>query len=150
MSNGVDSIAKELAEGRKSGVYQLVRKPEEIEQAAQQAGLAVFRMDFSHVRGKKGLLEQAAKTLQFPAWFGGNWDALNDSLTDLDWLGAKAGYVVVFENIEHFARSHAQELHDATEIFRAAAEYWKAEGRPFWAFFSGSSEWGSNLPKWPA
>jgi RNAse (barnase) inhibitor barstar len=146
----MDSIAKQLAETQKSGVYQLIRQPEEIEQAAKQVGLAVFRMDFSHIDGKKDLLDQAAKALQFPSWFGSNWDALNDSLTDLEWLGVKAGYVLVFENIEHFARSYAQEFHDATQVLRAASEYWKNENRPFWAFFSVSSAWDSGLPRWPA
>ena len=145
----MDSIAKQLTEAQKSGVYRLIPKPEEIEQAAKQAGLAVFRMDFSHAKSKKDLLDQAARALQFPSWFGGNWDALNDSLTDLDWLGVKAGYVLVFENIEQFAHSHPQEMHDAMEVLRAASGYWQAEGRPFWAFFSVSSPWDSNLPKWP-
>jgi len=146
----MDSIAKQLAEGQNSGVYQLIRQPEQIEQAAKQAGLTMFRIDFTHVKGKKDLLDQVAKALQFPAWFGSNWDALNDSLTDLDWLGVKAGYVIVFENIEHFARSHAQDFHVVTEILRAASEYWKNENRPFWVFLSMSSGWDSSLPKWPA
>src|SRR6516162_1975648 len=144
----MNPIAKQLAERQNSGVYQLIRQPEQIEQAAKQAGLTMFRIDFTHVKGKKDLLDQVVKALQFPAWFGSNWDALNDSLTDLDWLGVKAGYVIVFENIEHFARSHAQDFHVVTEILRAASEYWKNENRPYWAFLSISSGWDSSLPKW--
>jgi len=35
-------------------------------------------------RGKRPMLEQVAERLQFPDWFGKNWDALNDVLADPD------------------------------------------------------------------
>ena len=142
----MEQIAKQLADPQQCGVYQLTRKPEDIEHAAQKAGLALFRIDAAHVRDKKGFLDQIAKALYFPSYFGRNWDALNDCLTDLDWLPAKAGYVLVFENMEHFGASRQQEFSKATEVLRAVSEYWQGQGRPFWAFVAVSSAWNSTLP----
>jgi len=142
----MEQIAKQLADPQQCGVYQLARKPEDIEHAAQKAGLALFRIDAAHVRDKKGFLDQIAKALHFPSYFGRNWDALNDCLSDLDWLPAKTGYVLVFENMEHFGASRRQEFSKATEVLRAVSEYWQGQGRPFWAFVVVSSAWISSLP----
>jgi hypothetical protein len=39
-------------------------------------------------QGKEQLLRQLADCLAFPDYFGGNWDALIDCLSDLSWLHA--------------------------------------------------------------
>jgi RNAse (barnase) inhibitor barstar len=144
----METMTKQLASAQRSGVYQLVRSPEEVAQAAKQAGLAVFRIDLAHTRSKKDFLDRTAKALNFPDWFGRNWDGLNDCLTDLDWLNTKTGYVLVFENIEQFV-AHKQDFNTATAVLTQVSQYWKAEGQPFWALVTGSSEWESGLPRWP-
>jgi RNAse (barnase) inhibitor barstar len=135
-------MKKQLADAEKSGVYQLTRKPEEVGRAAKETGLAAFRIDLSQVRGKKDFLDRVAEAMDFPEWFGGNLDSLNDCLTDLDWLPVKTGYVLIFENSRHFD--------DALPVLKAAAEYWKEEGRPFWALFESPGSVNPALPKWPA
>jgi RNAse (barnase) inhibitor barstar len=135
-------MKNQLADASQCGVYQLTRKREDVERAAKQAGLAVFRIDLGQARGKKDVLDRIAEALSFPEWFGGNLDSLNDCLTDLDWLPKKSGYVLIFENSRHFA--------DALPVLNAAAEYWKGEGRPFWALFESANSQVSGLPKWPA
>lgn len=55
------------------------------------------------VRGQKMLTEAAmfdevAAALQFPYYFGENWAAFDECLSDLEWLPAGRGYVVVILN----------------------------------------------------
>ena len=145
----MEPMSKQLLDAQQCGVYQLVLGPQEVELAAKEAGLAVFRMDIGHAHDKKGFLATVAKALSFPDWFGGNWDALNDCLTDLEWLPTKTGYVLLFERSEHFGNSHKQEFDVATAVLVAAAEFWKAQGRPFWVLVSVFNGWDSGLPKWP-
>ncbi|HLH31485.1 MAG TPA: barstar family protein [Terriglobia bacterium] len=130
----MEPLAKQLADAQQSGVHELTRRPEEIEQASNQAGLAVFRIDIRNAGDKNAFLNRIAEVLQFPDWFGYNWDALNDCLTDLEWLPHKAGYVLIFENSGRFAAGKKPDFDKAIEVFRSASEYWKGEGRPFWVF----------------
>ena len=42
-----------------------------------------IRVDLAGCSDKATLLARLAAALQFPDWFGHNWDALSDCLTDL-------------------------------------------------------------------
>jgi hypothetical protein len=46
-------------------------------------GLALFTLDGSSVTDRAALLAALGRSLGFPAYFGGNWDALEESLGDL-------------------------------------------------------------------
>ncbi|MET9328202.1 barstar family protein [Tsukamurella sp. NPDC003166] len=48
----------------------------------------------SRMRTKAALLNEVSAVLQFPLDFGGNWDALADSIGDLDWLGGPGAVVL--------------------------------------------------------
>src|SRR3546814_5229736 len=58
--------------------------------AAASLGFAVAEIDFRGCTGKDDALARFARALHFPDWFGGNWDALQDSLSDLSWLDRKS------------------------------------------------------------
>lgn len=77
-----------------------------INDAAVAAVLYVARIELAGCGDKDELLTRLAAALHFPAWFGQNWDALDDCLRDLSWLPA-AGYVLLF--------GHAADLRAAAE-----------------------------------
>ena len=107
------------------------------------------------MRDKKAFLAYVASALHFPEWFGGNWDALHDCLTDLEWVPATNGYVLIFEQAEHFGSNQRQEFDEATAVLISAAEYWKSKGTPFWALVAAPG-WaiavcsGGHLPAVPS
>jgi hypothetical protein len=41
------------------------------------------------LKSKRELLDSLASQLQFPDYFGRNWDALNDCLRSLDWINQR-------------------------------------------------------------
>jgi RNAse (barnase) inhibitor barstar len=141
-------IARQLVAADAGGVYQLTVEPRDLEGIANEAGLAVIRVDIHHVHGKADFLALLAKAMKFPDWFGGNWDALADMLTDLSWHEAP-GYVLVLEKSKHFGVGHKEEFATAMDVMGFVANEWKAEGTPFWVFVSGAQGWDSGLPKWP-
>lgn len=51
------------------------------------------------LRSKQKLLGIFAKKLHFPAYFGWNWDALEECLRDLTWLPAEQAITVVHESL---------------------------------------------------
>lgn len=54
----------------------------------------VVRLD-GRLRRKRDLLRALASELKFPHYFGHNWDALEECLNDLSWLGEQSSVVLV-------------------------------------------------------
>src|SRR5918994_700810 len=111
--------ATNLVIAERSGVRRLTADANDIEQAAKAAGLVVVKIDLARLASKTGLLGRAARALKFPEWFGKNWDALNDCLTDLSWLQGN-GWVIILENSRGFAERKPQLFQNAVEVFQAA------------------------------
>ena len=77
---------------------------------------------------KAGLLAEFARALSFPDYFGHNWDALEESLADLDWLPAP-GYVIVVTDAEQVLTKPDEEDDYETfiEILAEAGEAWSTK-----------------------
>ena len=143
------SLEQLLQDKDQSGVYVAGPDTRLIAEAAQAAGLALWRVDIGHVHDKQGFTALVAKALTFPDWFGGNWDAFEDCLSDLSWNPAP-GYVLLLEHGKHFGAGHKQEFITAVEVLTGAAEYWRAQGKPFWAIVSGPEGWNPGLTALPS
>jgi RNAse (barnase) inhibitor barstar len=123
-------LINRLKDAAKSGVYRTSRV-DAIEDALRGSPLSLARIALQDVTEKSALLRRIAARLGFPAWFGENWDALEDCLTDLSWLEGE-GYVVVFEGFQFLP---ADELGVLIDVVISAAEFWAARGKPFFAVF---------------
>ena len=119
-----------LSDASKSGVYR-VSRTDEIVDATRGSALQVSRIRISGAGGKQALMDHIAAVLQFPAWFGANWDALEDCLADLSWSKA-GGHVLVFEGA---ADLPADERGILLDVLASAAAGWLERGRPFFAVF---------------
>jgi Barstar (barnase inhibitor) len=89
-------------------------------------GFAVRRLDGGQCVTKDALLRTIARTLPLPAHFGVNWDALEDSLTDLEWLPA-AGYVLVITEADRLLAGSAADYRTFVAILENVGAEW---GRP--------------------
>jgi len=139
------TLRKRLTEHRKSGVYRAVDPPPALDAAAHAAGLYCRHIDLSEAKTKAQLLKLLARELAFPDWFGRNWDALEESLTDLAWLD-NDGVALVFDGFASYRRADPEGFSILIDIFKSAAEYWRTEGRPFWVFFAGKPATTLELP----
>ncbi len=109
---------------------------------ARSRGFDCTRVDLSGCTEKSELLARIAKGLEFPAWFGSNWDALADCITDLGWRPAM-GYVLILENAAELQRVQPEVFDTALAILADAAAAWKARGATFRTFVSVARESGS-------
>lgn len=115
-----------------SGVYLAAPAADAvIRDAALYREMEFMEVDLKGVKDKKGFLKKAASGLGFPSYFGMNWDAFSDCLTDLSWRPA-AGYVVLFKNHQIFAVKNPPDAHMAERIFDSAAQYWKQKKTPLY------------------
>jgi RNAse (barnase) inhibitor barstar len=69
------------------------------------------------------LLTEFARALDFPDYFGHNWDALEECLADLEWLPAK-GYILLITDAAHVLPDDDEEYETFLEILRDAGEAW--------------------------
>ena len=79
------------------------------------------------VRDKNAFLNALAKALQFPEYFGHNWDAFYDCLLDLE--PGSGGTLLLLRDASGFARADPEEFAAAVATLADAADYWKGEGR---------------------
>jgi hypothetical protein len=111
---------------------------------AEEAGWEVFGL--GPATSKDEFLTHAAEVFEFPEWFGGNWDAFYDSLTDLDWLPAEKGYLVVFAGWPELAAGDPAAFETAMEVFRDATGAWAESETPMMVVLPGSGQPIEHLP----
>ena len=119
------TLLDRLQDASRSGVYRVARA-DEIEDAVSGSSLLIAKIRYGE---KQVLLKNIAAALDFPDWFGANWDALEDCLGDLSWTRA-AGHVLLFSE----ARA-GDDLGVLTDVLRSSAEFWAGRGRAFFAVF---------------
>ena len=78
-----------------------------------------------------------ATALRFPKDFGHNWDALEECLTDLEWVDAD-GYVILYDHIDGLLAAHPDQFETLVEILRDAVASWKEDGIAMVVLLSGA------------
>ena len=77
----------------------------------------------SKCRSTSGLFNEFASAMQFPDYFGHNWDALEECLSDLEWLPGK-GYVLLFTDAQDILPEDEDEFATFLEVMSDAGEAW--------------------------
>jgi RNAse (barnase) inhibitor barstar len=129
----VSKLLARLRDPARSGVYR-VAHADEILDATRGSELDVVRIDLTDASDKEQLLTHVASALAFPRWFGRNWDALEDCLSDLSWRGGE-GHVLIVEGFEDMHSRRRDEFGVLLDILGSSARYWRERGRPFFVAF---------------
>jgi hypothetical protein len=132
----VEDWAERFGSYLNSGVYKVKQDAgSNINNAARARGLEFAQVDLSGVKGKTAFLKKTAASLGFPGYFGMNWDAFSECLTDMSWRPA-AGYVILLDNYGLFTRKTPADARMARRIFDSSAQYWKQRKVPFFVILS--------------
>jgi RNAse (barnase) inhibitor barstar len=129
----------DLLESEKGGVFYLPQHaaPRDIQAAATRAKFAFFHIEGKNIARKEQLLNHVATALRFPGYFGENWDALEECLTDMEWVDAP-GYMIYFDHIDGLLTAHPDQFETFVEICRDAVRSWKEDGTPMVVLLSGA------------
>src|SRR5665213_1517400 len=68
-----------------------------LKEVSREVGFAFFVVDAGPVQSESALLDALAEAMNFPSYFGHNWDALLDLTRDFSWNKTK-GYVLLLVN----------------------------------------------------
>jgi RNAse (barnase) inhibitor barstar len=86
------------------------------------AGGELFELDGELMSETAGLMAEFARVLRFPAYFGKNWDALSDCLTDLSWFDARSHFVLAIDHWDYCASPMLQDILQETVTLWADSE----------------------------
>ncbi len=134
-----------LIDPGEAGVFVRPADAAALDAAAERAGLARWTVDLAQVRTKEALLAALAKRLEFPEWFGDNWDALNDVLAERAWEQPK-GVMLTLERCGELAHADPETFETALEVLDSVAESCYDEDIPFWVFVDGVDAAAFDLP----
>ncbi|WP_171171331.1 barstar family protein [Streptomyces sp. I05A-00742] len=117
------------------GIYRLpvTESPSHAAALATGTGWRAARLRLRDVDDKASFLDRCAADLGFPGWFGHNWDALADCLTDLSWWrkdGEPRGYLLLAEDWDAFHKAAPDTAATAWTILDDAVGFWRDRENP--------------------
>jgi RNAse (barnase) inhibitor barstar len=147
MSKRATSLQPLFLGQRSPGVYRYASraKAQSILHTVAYHGWRGFAVDGNRVVNKQTFLEQSAKSMNFPSYFGRNWDAFWDSIRDLSWCKA-SGYVLLYDHVRHFATMQPHEWQTALELLSEAAADWNSHAVEFYVLLRGAGRTAPEVP----
>ena len=134
-----------------SGVYLIdaAQRKLSLRRGTFPAEFIIAVLDGTVAATRAGFFQEIARVLTFPDYFGRNWDAVYDCLTDLSWLPA-AGYALVLDGFDQFAMDAPEQWDIGLKVLRQACAFWQALSRPMVALLYGRSKLAPGVPPLPA
>lgn len=111
--------------------------------ALQSAGIATFDLNGEPIRTRDDLLRGIAAAMQFPDYFGMNWDAVIDCLRDLADRHPAEGYVLFLHAAEQLWRQSLSWMGELVEVWLTAAEDSAHDGVPLHLVFVSGAPSGT-------
>ena len=107
-----------------------------MENAHSSSGSETFiKIDGSKVANATDLMRAISEAMDFPDYFGWNWDALEECLSDLSWLSATA-YIFRWDLASNLLINSPKDFFIALEIFASISQSWKDRGKRFQLFIA--------------
>jgi hypothetical protein len=141
-----NELAKLLADSPQAGIYHLPKRIQAaVRRAAESAGCACFDVNFAESDRIDSVLSRIGYALDFPEWYGENFDALKDCLTDFSWCEA-AGYVLFISGAENLHAENPVAFNALNDVFAAAIADWRVHDFPMWVFYDLRADGLAVLP----
>ena len=140
------TFSETLHQSAHNGVFHLPSAGREaMQQAVHDAELVFHLVNLDDGEAIGDAFEAIAAGMKFPEFFGHNFDALYDCLTDLTWQES-APTVIVLTGCDALYASAPEAWETLINVFVAAAEYWRDEDVPFWVFIDMRADGLAYLP----
>ena len=109
------------------------------------AGPGPRRVRIAGITDRAALMRGFARAFGFPSWFGGNWDALEESLTDL--RPGPAGVVLSLSGVDALAAEDPAAPGMLVDVLSEVAAAWGARGDLLVVLVDSAAHDASSLPR---
>ncbi len=115
---------------------------EQLAKSVAEQGGRGFVLDGERMTEPSLLMQEFARSLEFPDYFGHNWDALADCLGDLGWLDEGLTHFVIW--IDRWERCASPML---LEVLAQAVTLWADTATLMYVLLSGDPQGLTTLPQ---
>jgi RNAse (barnase) inhibitor barstar len=135
----MNNLITALQEHLEPGLYQSTAIDRDaLATFCEEKDFQFFEIHGATITTKLNFFKACATAMQFPDYFGHNWDALEDCMTDLDWLPA-SGYVLLYHQPETFAKvADPSDWSTLLSILRSVVKNWEELRTPMYVLFETS------------
>jgi RNAse (barnase) inhibitor barstar len=109
----------------------------EIARLQQDKGTKVFTIDGDRIVDSISLFQEFAAVMQFPEYFGHNWDALQDCLTELDGHEVDR-YIITINKLDRFIANDFSQWTNFLDVCKSVVEYWQDTETPLYILLHGN------------
>jgi len=136
-----------LKDATRAGLYHLppsmrLDLPQLVAEVQQKLLLA----DLGNCKDCHEALHQLGEACQFPVWYGANFDALHDCLTDEDWQPRK-GVVLQISGLDTLRTANPEAFSTLIDVLQSAASIRSAGKTPLWVLLTSPAPGISDLPE---
>ncbi len=130
-----------------AGIYHLPAKHQlDLPRLVAKAHLILLAANLVDCKDKHQALSELGKAFKFPAWYGVNFDALHDCLTDPDWQ-PKTGVVLQISGLDLLHERDPDSFSTLIEVLQSAASIRSAEKTPLWILLTSPTLGIADLPE---
>ena len=89
----------------------------------QIRGYVVVTFEGKNCATRSEILAEFGKMLSFPSYYGRNWDALNECITDMEWMPA-SGYLIYLTDAHLVLLNDDHNYEIFVSVMKSAGEEW--------------------------
>jgi hypothetical protein len=98
---------------------------------SEKTPIVVRRIRGHKAKSTATLFDEMAAALQFPSYFGENWNALDECLNDLEWLAGDAYLLVIERAPDLLALESPAEFQSFFHVLGRASAEWRKREKAF-------------------
>lgn len=104
--------------------------------AGPGTGFNVYRIDLGLAHDVDSLHHILSHALHFPDWYGSDWEALAERLSDMSWNEAD-GYLLILQRTDALQLASPQTFHLLLKVLGDTVQSWREQKASFWTLFIG-------------
>jgi hypothetical protein len=102
----------------------------------KDSNFQVFVINNESIHNDQDLLEAISSAMKLPEYFGNNWDALDESLSDFEEIHHAKGFILLIKNSKILWEKAAFSMGKLIRSWLFAAEEWSKDHIPFHLIFA--------------